>query len=76
METWHQQQDKEGGYLEEGGSQDSQCLGSNSVLQESLGWSVAWAIAYGNVCGGGCAGARARQAARRAAEGSLGAHAL
>ena len=70
METWHQQQDKEeGGYLEEGGSQDSQCLGSNSVLQESLGRSVAWAIAYGNVCGGGCAGALARQAARRAAGG-------
>ena len=46
METWHQQQDKEeGGYLEEEGSQDSQCLESDSVLQESLGRSVAWAIA-------------------------------
>ena len=70
METWHQQQDKEeGGYLEEGGSQDSQCLGSNSVLQESLGWSVAWAIAYGNVCGGVFAGACARQTACCAAGG-------
>ena len=70
METWHQQQDKEEeGYLEEGGSPGSQCLGSDSVLQESLGRSVAWAMAYGNVRGGGCAGARALQAARRAAGG-------